>query len=174
MGKKLVTTTAQSPSYTDGNAFLAKYTNVYFAADEASLNAASAVCMQSFNLNINKNLADTQCFGSADIDSIHNQQFTIDGDLEALYDSITLRDYVVNSTKKSCRVAMINTGATALVSGIYPSMYVDMSKLGFKEWTKSDDLNAITKQTMGFTGQYKSSDLMSLEILLLNSYASSY
>jgi len=174
MWKKLVTTTAQSPVYTDQNSFLAKYSNVYFADTEALLNSASAVCMKSFNLNIAKNLADTQCFWSDDIDKLYNQQFTIDWDLEAIYDSVTLRDYVVNSTKKSCRVALINTGATALVTWLYPSIYIDMSKLWFKDWNKTDDLNAITRQTMWFSWQYKATDLMTLEILLLNSSSPAY
>lgn len=171
MGKKMVSTTAQTPAYTDGNPFLSKHMNVYFAADEASLNAASATCLQSFNLNINKNLANTQCFGSDDVDKLYNQQFTVDGDLEAIYDSVTIRDYVVNSTKKAARISMINTGVTALVTGIYPSIYIDCAKLGFKEWTKSDDLNSILTQTSWFTGQYKSANAMSVEILLLNSTA---
>ncbi len=171
-GKKMVSTSAQSPSYIEWNPFLAKDTLVYFANTEADLNAATNVCMQTFNLNINKNLIDIQCLGSDDIAEIHNQQFTIDWDMEAIYSSTDLLDYVVDSEKKACRIEMIDTSATALVTWIYPSIYFDMSKIWFKEWSKSDDLNGIITQSMGYTGQYKSNDLMTIEILLLNSTAS--
>jgi hypothetical protein len=35
-----------------------------------------------------------------------------------------------------------------LATGIYPSMYVDLMKAGFTEWTKSDGNDEIIKQTM--------------------------
>ena len=171
-GKQLVSTSWYTSSYTDANPFLAKHALVKFAADEKSLNAASAVEMQSFNLNINKNLVEIQSFGSTDIDSIHNQQFTIDGDLEALFENTTLRDYVVNSTKKAARLAFINSEVTALVTGIYPSIYIDMAKVWFNDWAKSDDLNGIVKQTMWYKGQYSNDEAMTIEILLLNSTSS--
>jgi hypothetical protein len=75
-GKQMESTSGLSPSYSDENPFLAKDAFVYFAANEAGLNAATAQCMQNFRLAINKNLTDIQCFGSQDIDSLHNQQFT--------------------------------------------------------------------------------------------------
>lgn len=171
-GKQLQTTTTQSPAYSDANPFLAKYASVKFGAEEKDLNGASAVVMQSFKLDIAKNLVDIQAFGSTDIDSIHNQQFTIAGDMESIFEDITLRDYVVNSTKKACRFSLVNTGVTALVTGVYPSMYVDLAKVGFSDWKKSDDLNGLTKQTLGFKGQYSNADAMTMEVLLLNDVAS--
>ena len=72
--------------------------------------------MQNFRLTINKNLADIQCFGGTDIADIFNQNFTIDGDFEAVYESTTIRDYVVNSQKKAVRFYAINSNATALAT----------------------------------------------------------
>jgi len=173
-GKKLVSTTTQSPAYTSGNPFLAKFAHVYFADTEALLNAASAVCMQNFKLNVNKNLTDTQCFGSVDIDTINNQQFTVDWDLEALFADTTLQAYVTASTKKAARFSMINTEVTALVTGIYPAIYIDVAKAGFNDWKKSDDLNGIVKQTMGYKGIYDVANLMTMEILMLNGTVVAY
>jgi hypothetical protein len=77
MAQALETTTTQTPAYTENNPFLAKNCNVKFANDEASLNGATASCVQNFNLNIEKNLTDIMCFGSSNIDSLHNQQFNV-------------------------------------------------------------------------------------------------
>lgn len=172
MGKQMQDNeTAVTPVYTDDNAFTASMAGVRFADTEDLLNNAGTQCMQNFRLTINKNLTDVQCFGSTDIDSLHNQQFTIDGDFEALYTSTTLRDYVINSQKKAVRFSAINTNVEPLDwegGAIYPSIYIDCMKVGLNEWTKTDSLNEVIKQTMGFSGQYDNATGATLEILLIN------
>ena len=168
-GQKMEAGGSLSPAYSDENPFLASMANVYFATNEAALNAATASCMQNFKLNINKNLTDIQCFGSQDIDSLHNQQFTTEWDFEALYTDEVLRDYVIDSDKKACRFEIINDEATALVAlQIFPSILCDFSKVWFKEWTKTDSNNDIVKQTLWYSGQYDNATSMQVEILLIN------
>ena len=169
--------TAVTPVYTDDNAFTASMAGVRFADTEDLLNNAGTQCMQNFRLTINKNLTDVQCFWSTDIDSLHNQQFTIDGDFEALYTSTTLRDYVSNSQKKAVRFSAINTNVEPLDwegGAIYPSIYIDCMKVGLNEWTKTDSLNEVIKQTMGFSGQYDNATGATLEILLINGNSTWY
>ena len=174
-GKKMESGGSLSPAYSDENPFLASMSNVYFAANEAALNAATASCMQNFRLSINKNLTDIQCFGSQDIDSLHNQQFTTEWDFEALYTDATLRDYVIDSDKKAARFEVINDEATALIAlQIFPSILCDFSKVGFKEWTKTDANNDIVKQTMWYSGQYDNATSMQVEILLINDNNTGY
>lgn len=177
-GKKLATTSAQSPSYNADNPFLAKFAAVKFASDESGLNAATASAMQRFKLSVQKNLIDVQAFGDTDIASIHNQQFGVAGDLEAIYNAVTFRDYVANSTKKACRLQAINTDATVLLSdsanSIYPSIYIDMARLSFEEWSRSTENNGLVNQTMGFTSEFDVTTAMSIEILLLNDVATAY
>ena len=174
LGKKLATPATLTPAYTSANPFLAKHAHAYFATNEPLLNAATETVLQNFKLNINKNLVEIQGFGSTDIDSIYNQQFTLDGDMEALFDSVTLRNYVVNSDKKAMRIKIVNTDATALITGIYPSIYIDLTKVGFIDRKKSEDLNGIVNQTMGFKAQYDSTTATAMEALLLNSTSATY
>ena len=177
-GKKLAAAGAQSPVFTADNAFMAKYATVKFATAESGLNGATASSVQRFKLTVNKNLVDIQAFGDTDVSGIFNQQFGIAGDLEALYNSVTFRDYVANSTKEACRIAAINTDATAILSAsgdsIYPSIYIDMARLSFQEWSRSNDNNGLVNQTMGFSGEFKVADAMTLEILLINTNATGY
>lgn len=167
-------TTTVTPAYVTENEFTASMSGVRFASNEAWLNSASEQCMQNFRLTINKNLADVQCFGETDISDIYNQQLTIDGDFEAVYESTTLRDYVLNSEKKAVRFYAINQNATELATWIYPSIYVDLMKAGFSERTKTDSNDEVVKQTMWFTGQYSTDDATSIEILLLNDNSTWY
>ena len=177
-GKKLSSTSAQSPSYTSDNPFLAKHAAVKFGDAESDLNGATASTVQRFRVSIEKNLTDVQAFGDTDIASIHNQHFTISGDLEAIYNANTFRDYVANSTKKACRVEAVNSDATVIYSNgaasIYPSIYIDMARLSFEEWSRSNENDALVKQTMGFSGEFGTSEAMTLEILLLNTNATGY
>lgn len=176
-GKKLQTATSQSPSYTEGNAFLAKYGDVKFADNEAGINAATASEVQRFKLTINKNLADVQAFGDDDVASLHNQSFGIVGDLEAIYSATTFRDYVANSTKKACRVSFVNTEATAIYDStddIFPSLYIDMARLSFEEWDRSTANDDLVNQTMGFSGEFKAAEAMTIEVLLINTNATGY
>lgn len=163
-----------TPAYATENEFTASMAWVRFASDESGLDSASEQCMQNFRISINKNLADIQCFGDTDIADIFNQNFTIEWDFEAVYESTTLRDYVLNSQKKAVRFYAINSNATALATWIYPSVYVDLMKAGFTEWTKADSNDEIIKQTVGFTGQYSNDDATSIEILLLNGNSTWY
>ena len=167
-------TTTVTPAYATENEFTASMAWVRFANDESGLDSATEQCMQNFRISINKNLADIQCFGDTDIADIFNQNFTIEWDFEAVYESTTLRDYVLNSQKKAVRFYAINSNATALATGIYPSIYVDLMKAGFTEWTKADSNDEIIKQTVGFTGQYSTDDATSIEILLLNGNSTWY
>lgn len=177
-GKKLATAGAQSPVYTADNPFLAKHAAVKFATNEGGLNVATASTVQRFKVTVNKNLVDVQAFGDTDIASIHNQQFTIAGDLEATYNAITFRDYVANSNKKAVRVSAINNEATAILSSgadsIYPSLYVDMARVSFEEWSRSNENNGLVNQTMGFAGEFDVSTAMTMEILLINTNATGY
>ena len=159
---------ALSPAYADENPFTASMAGVRFAANEAWLNDAEELCMQSFRVSVNKNLADVQCFGSTDIDAIYNQQFTVEGDFTALYNSVALRDYVLDTTKKAVRFYAENSNVPALATGIYPAIYVDVMKAWFTSWSKSDTANEIINQTIAFNAEYDNATWASIEVLLVN------
>ena len=72
------------------------------------------------------------------------------------------------------RFYAVNGNATALATWIYPSIYIDLMKVGMNEWSKSDGNDEIIKQTMGYTGQYNNDDGCSIEILLLNNNSTGY
>ena len=158
-----------TPAYADEPAFTSSMAWVRFADSEAWLNDASEICMQNFRVAINKNLTDIQCFGSTDINALYNQQFGVEWDFEALYDSTTLRDMALNSSKKALRFyAEFGTGDD------FSAIFVDLMKVWLNEWTKTDNNNELTKQTMWFVGQYNNSDWATIEVVLINGNTSWY
>lgn len=174
MAKQKTSTTSQTPVYVENNYFLAKDTKIYFADTEAQLNWSSSVCMQSATINIEKNLKDTQCLWSVDIDSINNQNFDISWSFNAFYTDNTLLDYILNSDKKAVRFEMINSGATALATNVFPSIYVDAMRIWFTWNSFTDDLDTLVSQTLDYKGTYSTSDASMVEILLVNWVSADY
>lgn len=174
MAKAAESTSGLSPAYTDEVQFLSKHADLYFAATESDLNAATAIGCQRFKLSIAKNLEAIQEFGDTDVASIHNKNFTAMGDLDALYKDTVLRDYLSTSEKKACRLALINDEATALATGIYPSLYIDIAKAAFSSWSRTDDLDGLTSQTLGFDGCWSDDDSMSLHAVIIDAQSTAY
>ena len=152
-----------TPAYDNEPGFVSSMAWVRFADNEAWLNDATEVCMQNFRVAINKNLTDIQCFGSTDVEALYNQQFGVEWDFEALYDSTTLRDMALNSSKQALRLYAENSTEWS-----FSAIYVDLFKVWLNEWTKTDNNNELTKQTMWFVWQYSNDDSASIEIVLIN------
>lgn len=168
-GKKMqAVSESVTPVYTDQPAFTAAMAGVRFADNEAGLNSATEVCMQNFRIAINKNITDIQCFGDTDVSAFYGQQLGIEWDFEAVYNDTTLRDYVINSSKKALRFYAENK------QNGYSAMFIDVMKCGLNEWTPTDNNNELTKQTMGFSAQYDNAAGTSIEVLLFNSNAEGY
>ncbi len=171
-GKKLEATTG-TPVYTADNAFLGKQATVKFNATFAGLDGASAVELSRMKVNINKNVIDYQALGSDDVDSLHNQQFNVSGDLEALFNSETFRDYMIDSTKQACRIEVTNTDVTIGTTG-NPKLQIDMVRQSFKDWGRSTDNNGLVTQSMGFDGEFDVTEAQTITLLLTNAQATAY
>lgn len=171
-GKKLEAGSGAA-TYAADNPFLGKFASVKFAAATSGLDAAVASELSRFKLNINKNVTDYQKLGSDDVNSLHNQQFNISGDLDALYNSETFRDYMLDSTKRACRLSMINTDVTIGSAG-NPELLIDMARQSFRDWGSSSDNNGLRTQSMGFDGEFSVSDAFTLIILLTNTQSTAY
>lgn len=173
-GKALVTPwTDRTPAYTDQEEFLAANAEIKFADDVAWLWAASAVCLKNIKLWITKNIIDFQCIGSTDVASMHNQQFTVAWDLEALFSDVILRDYVLNNTKKAMRItlqssAIIGTGSQKA------ELVLECARLSFADWGKSSDANWLVNQTMGFNWEFSAADNKTISAELTNTESTQY
>lgn len=169
---KQESSTSSSPSYTEENPFLAIHADVYFADSIAELDSASAVSLERVKVTVNKNLEEYQAFGDTDIVSIHNKQFTVVGDLTALFDSTTLKDYVVNSTKKAMRIEFVSDAAIG--SGSNPRLRIDLASCAFESWERDSDNDALVRQTLGFKCEFSVGDSETMHMLLQNSRVTAY
>lgn len=171
-GKQMSSTSASS-SYAASNPWLAKHGNLYLADTVAGLDAASPQSTSRLKLTINKNLTDYQAFGDDDVASFHNQQFGIVGDFDALFDSATVRDYMINSTKKAMRLVLINTDET-IGSSTNPELDLELARVSFQDWKDTEDNNALVMQTIGFTAEFDADAAYTGLAILVNDKTTAY
>lgn len=174
IGKKIVSASAQSPSYTTTTyPLLPKHANFYFSSAYSGIANASAVAISRCKITIKKNTEVYQALGSTDVNSIHNKQWSIEGMIELLYTAVTQRDYVVNSTKQSARIVVANTDAT-IGSSANPTLQIDIPRAAFREWDRTSDNDGLVKQTLSFAGEYDTGRSLTAEAVLRNTQVTAY
>lgn len=149
--------TSSSPSFVEDNEWLSAHASLKLASAVSGLQAASVTAVHRFRATVAKNVEDYQAFGSLDIASRHNRQFTVDGEIEAIFNSETLQDLVSDSTKRAMRFEVTNTDKT-IGSSSNPRLRLDFARCSFESWSQSDDNNALVMQTIGFDGEFDATE----------------
>ncbi len=174
MGKKLASTSAQTPTFTAQNPLMAKHAGFKMASAFTGLDAASVMAVERFKISFNKNLESYQSFGTTDVDSFHNKEFgEISGEITFLYNAITQRDLVIDSTKQAMRLTIANTGIT-IGSSANPTLQIDLPSVGFREFTRTTGNGELVKATLRFTAEYDLTRAMTAEALLINTKVTTY
>jgi len=173
VGKKEASTSATPAFSTEENHFLAVHANVYFASALSGLNAATATKISTLKMTIQKNVEEYMAFGSVDVDSLHNKQFKVVGEMTALFTSTTLKDFVLNSTKRAMRIKLVNTDAT-IGSASNPELYIDLAQVSFENWAKQGGNDDLIMQTLGFEAEFSVDDSESIIALLQNTNTTAY
>lgn len=172
-GKKLASTSAQTPSYSAENPFLPKFATLLRAATTAAFYSATAVAVERFKVTIQKNVVPYQIFGDTDVNSLHNQQFGVVGELDLKYDAVTWRDYMTASTKSALRLTIANTD-NAITGSFYPTFEIELPEVYLTEWSRSEENNSLVRQTVGFRAVYNITSSRTIIARLRNSYTTSY
>ena len=168
---KIGATTSSTPSYTSENPFLATHVTVKFAATTAALGTAVATPVRAINLTINKNVEDWQSLGSVDPTDIVNKSFSVNGDLELIYDDTTIRGYVTDGTKKACLITIQNSDVL-IGTASRPKLEITLAPVSFKDWGRNTGQNDIVTQTVAFDGNFGISDSKTISVQLINAQTS--
>ena len=164
---KVGTDTSSDPSYSAENIFLATHVTVKFASTIAGLGAAEASAVKAINLTINKNVEDWQNLGSVEPTDIVNKAFTVSGDLEAIFDDETYKDYVLDGSKRACLITIQNTDVT-IGTATNPKLEITLAPMSFRDWGRGTGQDDITSQTVAFDGNFGLSDSKTISIQLVN------
>ena len=169
---KIGADTSSSPSYSDEDVFLGTHVTVKFAATIAALGAASATPVRAFNITINKNVEDLMELGDDDPADIVNKALAVSGDLEATFENETIRDYVLDGSKKACLVTIENTDVTIGNGSTNPKLEITLAPMSFRDWGRGAGLDDVMTQTVSFDGNFSLDDAKTVSIELVNGNAS--
>lgn len=167
LGKKMATTTA-TPAYADENEMMGSGANMKLGNTLTLAFGATATPITSFKLTASKNLEMYQAFGSTDIQSIHNKQFKVVGEMTGMFNATTLRDLVTASTKQGIFLEFVATNSPA------SNFMVMIPQATFESWDAPASNDELVMQTIGFEMEYSVSAGESICMLLGNSKATVY
>ena len=166
-------TAVNSPAYAAlENNFVAKMISVKIASTQAGLTGASAIKVKKIELDITKNLVEDMQIGNVEPVDIYNQEFTVEGTIEAIYDATTFKALYTAGTKNALRIDLNNSDVTIGSTG-HPELVIDLYRCAFKDWKRSDDNKGIVTQTIKFKGEYSITDAKFMTAVLTN-LATSY
>lgn len=171
-GRKIETGVSLTPSFTDENVFTGVGAVVKFATNLAGLTGATAVSLKSVRLSIEKNTTDVVALGSDDVDTLHNQQFSVTGEFEAIFRDLTFLDAVRNSTKQALSITI--TGKNLIGATKKAQLTLTMPRVSLEDWKRSDDANGIVTQTFGFVAEFSAADAMTINAALQNTRNTTY
>lgn len=169
---KVLASTSSTASYSAQNPFVVTSATFKHAANFNSLTAASATSIERLRLTIEKNVESYFAFGSASPTSNHNRQFVVRGDFDLLYNEITTRDYLTNSTNRAIRLTV--TFGTTIGASSNPTLQFDIPVAAFTEWERTPDNDGLMRQTVGFVATYDLTRALTTEALLTNTKAVAY
>jgi hypothetical protein len=169
--KKGVTGSA-TPAYVTENEFIAKHATMKIATNLAGLAGATAIPVRSLELSIDKGLTEEMGIGSIDPIEIYNQEFKVEGNIEAEYkDVATFKTAYEAGTLQSLQLTIANpnvvVGATS-----NPTIVITLAKVSFQDLSVSGGNKDIVKQTIKFKGHYSLADSKMLDIVLTNGQVS--
>lgn len=158
---------SNTPAFTNEVEFIPSQVACKLASTAAGLDAASAINVTSFNLEIAKNAEALYILGSNEPEDIINKQFSVTGTIELYFESTTQRAYVFGNTHRAVRIDMTDT-ATDLGSGHNPQLRFDLNEVVFEEFERGWDANDPLKQTLTFTALYSQADSSMIASRLTN------
>lgn len=170
--KKLTSQSTPTVSYTTENNFLARHVNLYIATSEGWLDSATALPLENFELNINKNV--TMTWIGLEPDCLLNQNFVVSWSFTSLYlnntDWLALAQW---ATEKFFRISIVNSDVTIWTSA-NPTLNFTFAKAIFDEWDKSSNNNEIVKQTVWFVWHFNNTAGFSVKAKLSNTQSATY
>lgn len=173
-GGKMATTTS-SPSFLTGltdEAFIAGKVTVKRASNIAGLSGGTAISLQNIKISISKNTLQIFKLGSTTLDANVNQQFGVTGDMEAVYDANTIRDFFTSNTKNALQIEI--EGASLIGATKYNTLTIQLASVQLESWEKTAGNNDIITETIGMIAEYSFTDTQTINVSLVNKKTTAY
>ena len=161
--------TSSTPAYTSENAFLPSHMAVKLAANVGSLAGANETALRSLSLTINKNPETWPELGSIVPADIVNKEFSIEGEMELVYDDSTERDFVLEGTDKAMSIILTNEDVT-IGTATNPSLSFEIARASLVDFGRGGGAGDIETQTIRFEGNFDLTEAKTISASLVNEH----
>jgi len=168
---KVGATATHSPSYTAENNFLPQHGVIKLASTQAGLGAGTELVAKSIKLSINNNVEDDMKLGSLDPVDILNKQFSVEGQIEVVYNDITQKTNLLASTAQAMRIELTNTDVT-IGSSLNPKLTIDLYSFKWLEFDRDFSNDDIATVALKFKAYYSLTSSAMMQIVLVNGQSS--
>lgn len=143
---------------------------VKFAASTAGLGAATPICIQELNLNMNNNVKPHQCIGGSAINDLMSMGLEITGSLSADYDGpTTYYDTYTAGTAQAMEIKMERTDLAAIgTSALKPMIKFTFPKVTFGNYKPNRTINDIVKEGVDFTAHFDTTAAAAVTAVIQN------
>jgi len=132
--------------------FVSRDLELKIAATTAALGAASAICVKSLQITVNKNADYDFCLGTLEPEDILNKQISIQGVITLNYDDRTYANYMLDGDTKAVGIKLTNNRQTMVSEN--PEFYLELPVVDFSEWEAPRSNDEIIEQTINFTALF--------------------
>lgn len=140
------------------------------AVNQAGLDAAGAVSIRNFSIEIKNNLIREDVLGDVEPNDILNQAFAVEGSITLVHDGTTFSDFQNNDTKRALRIKLTHTETIGAASK--PTLTIDLYKASIFDYERSLGLNDLVEESFSFKAFYSLADAKMLALTLRNEVAS--
>jgi len=165
---KAGTVATLTPSTTAQNRFLPQHVTFKTATAYNILSTGTVIALKSLKLKIAKNIEADDILSSTTPADFLNKQFTIEGTLEALWQSeADFKTAALAGTTKALSIDLTNADVTIGTSA-HPVLQIKLAKVVFTALTRPLVLNDLVKQTVTFKAHYSTTDSLMVSVLATN------
>lgn len=165
MSKGSVSATT-TPSYTAKKDFKPQQLVFKHAANQASLDAASAVSIRSFSIDFNTNVMAEENLGSVSPTDILNQTVTITGSITKTYTDETFKGYQDAGTYRALRFDFISD--EVIGTSANPELKIDLHQAFISGWSKDLAQDGNVTETFNFEATLSLTDAKMATVILTN------
>ncbi len=171
-GTHTATLASRYAAYVAENVFLPTHASVKFATNQAGLDAASAINVRSCVVKVNKNIEDDRALGNVNQVDIVNKTFSVDGEIELVYNDQTYVTQMLDNTTKALRLKLTNSDVT-IGTASNPDIQIDLNKVLLEEVTRDLSKDGVVTQVLAFKAFFSETDSKMVQVILTN-LATSY
>lgn len=159
-----------TPAYSDEFDFMGRNIEIFFADNEAGLDGATAICVESGTIELMKQIEQVFCLWEVEPKDVVTILMDLQSNLTIRHKDNTFSEYYKNGTKKAMRIRMSDANTT-IGTEDNPTLDIDVPQVSFDDVIKEGGKDDIRRQNITISGLFDLSASALVKAKLLNTTA---